>query len=118
MMLLLSKPDKSDAGGEFCLSRPAHLTGYSTTLGEVEHVICGLESKLAKSDAINELPIGGKSIEGVVPCGLLDFLLCSVGDLNPPLGFYFPLFSMSFAREFPSGWKSVERSGIKIVVFL
>jgi hypothetical protein len=40
------------------------------------------------------------------------------GDLNPPLGFCFPLFSMSFAREFPSGWKSVERSGIKIVVFL
>jgi hypothetical protein len=40
------------------------------------------------------------------------------GDLNPPLGFYFPLFSMGFPREFPSGWKSVERSGIKIVVFL
>jgi hypothetical protein len=40
------------------------------------------------------------------------------GDLNPPLGFYFPLFSMSFAREFPSGWQSVEGSGIKIVVFL
>jgi hypothetical protein len=27
----------------------------------------------------------------------------SVGDLNPPLGFYFLLFSMSCAREFPSG---------------
>jgi hypothetical protein len=40
------------------------------------------------------------------------------GDLNPPLGFYFPLFSTSFAREFPSGWQSVERSGIKTVVFL
>jgi hypothetical protein len=38
--------------------------------------------------------------------------------LNPPLGFYFPLFSMSFAREFPSGWKSAERSRSKIVVFL
>jgi hypothetical protein len=42
---------------------------------------------------------------------------CSGGDLNPPLGFYFPLFSMSFAREFPSGWQSVEGSGIKIAVF-
>ena len=40
------------------------------------------------------------------------------GDLNPPLGFYFPLFSMSFAREFPSGWKTTESSGNKIVVFL
>ena len=42
--------------------------------------------------------------------------MCSGGDLNPPLGFYFPLFSMSFAREFPSGWKSVEMSGSKCVV--
>jgi hypothetical protein len=40
------------------------------------------------------------------------------GGLEPALGFYFPPFSMSFAREFTSGWKSVERSGIKIVVFL
>jgi len=38
----------------------------------------------------------GKWIEGVVSCGLLDFLLCSVGDLNPILGFCFPLFSMVF----------------------
>jgi hypothetical protein len=37
-------------------------------------------------------------------------------ELN--LGFYFPLFSMSFAREFPSGWKTTESSGNKIVVFL
>ena len=42
---------------------------------------------------------------------------CSGGDLNPPLGFYFPLFSMSFARQFPSGWKTTESSGNKIVVF-
>ena len=41
----------------------------------------------------------GKSIEGVVSCGLLDFLLCSVGDLNPLSGFYFPLFSMMFPSE-------------------
>jgi len=51
-------------------------------------------------------------------CCTPDFPLCSGRDLNPPLGFYFPLFSMSFAREFPSGWQSVEGSGIKIVVFL
>src|ERR1700733_4232083 len=49
---------------------------------------------------------------------ILSGLLLLGGDLNLPLGFYFPLFSMSFAREFPSGWQSVERSGIKIVVFL
>jgi hypothetical protein len=45
----------------------------------------------------------GKSIEGVVSCGLLDFLLSSVGDLNPVSGFYFPLFSMVFPGEFPLG---------------
>jgi hypothetical protein len=32
------------------------------------------------------------------------------GDLNPILGFYFPLFSMVFPREFPSG---VENYGIE-----
>ena len=52
---------------------------------------------------------------GVVSCGLLDFLLCSVGDLNPILGFYFPLFSMVFPGEFPSGQKPVEVSGSKSV---
>jgi hypothetical protein len=41
----------------------------------------------------------GKWIEGVVSCGLLDFLLCSVGDLNPLSGVYFPLFSMVFPWE-------------------
>jgi hypothetical protein len=59
----------------------------------------------------------GKWIEGVVSCGLLDFLLCSVGDLNPILGFYFPLFSRCFPREFPSRWKSAESSGSKGLVF-
>jgi hypothetical protein len=39
------------------------------------------------------------------------------GDLNPILGFCFPLFSMGFPREFPSGWKSVESSGSKSLVF-
>jgi hypothetical protein len=58
----------------------------------------------ARRKYFSALPLGGP--------------LCSGGDLNPVLGFCFPLFSMSFAREFPSGWKSVERSGIKIVVFL
>jgi hypothetical protein len=38
------------------------------------------------------------------------------GDLNPFLGFYFPLFSMVFPWEFPSGWKTTESSGKKIVV--
>jgi hypothetical protein len=42
------------------------------------------------------MPSVGKSIEGVVPCGLLDSPLASVGDLNPFLGFCFPLFSMVF----------------------
>ena len=32
-----------------------------------------------------------------------DFLFCSGGDLNPTLGFYFPLFSRCFPGEFPSG---------------
>src|ERR1700693_1892854 len=48
------------------------------------------------------MPSVGKSIEGVVSCGRLDFLLCSVGDLNPVLGFYIPLFSMVFPRKLPS----------------
>ena len=30
-------------------------------------------------------------------------LLCSGGDLNPILGFCFPLFSMVFPRKLPSG---------------
>jgi hypothetical protein len=47
--------------------------------------------------------IGRESIEGVASSGLLGFLLCSVGDLNPIFGFYFPLFSMCFPGEFPSG---------------
>jgi hypothetical protein len=38
--------------------------------------------------------------------------------LNPILGFYFPLFSRVFPREFPSGWKTAESSGKKIVVSL
>jgi hypothetical protein len=38
-------------------------------------------------------------------------------DLNPILGFCFPLFSMVFPGEFPSGWKSVESSGSKSLVF-
>jgi hypothetical protein len=46
----------------------------------------------------------------------MDLIHVLGGDLNPPLGFYFPLFSMSFAREFPSGWKTTESSGNKIVV--
>jgi len=36
------------------------------------------------------------------------------GDLNPILGFCFPLFSRRFPWEFPSGWKSAESSGSKI----
>jgi len=39
------------------------------------------------------------------------------GGLNPILGFYFPLFSMVFPREFPSGWKTAESSGSKSLVF-
>jgi hypothetical protein len=38
------------------------------------------------------------------------------GDLNPFLGFCFPLFSMVFPWEFLSGWKTAESSGKKIVV--
>src|ERR1700730_2957682 len=45
------------------------------------------------------MPSVGKSIEGVVSCSRLDFLLCSVGDLNPVSGFYFPLFSRVFPSE-------------------
>jgi hypothetical protein len=59
--------------------------------------------------------------QNLLKCGLLwsaGFPPLLGGDLNPILGFCFPLFSMSFAREFPSGWNSVERSGIKTVVFL
>ena len=39
------------------------------------------------------------------------------GDLNPILGFCFPLFSRVFLGEFPSGWKTTESSGNKSVVF-
>ena len=39
------------------------------------------------------------------------------GDLNPIVGFCFPLFSMVFAGEFPSGWKSMESTGSKSLVF-
>jgi hypothetical protein len=38
------------------------------------------------------------------------------GDLNPILGFCFPLFSRVFPGEFPSAWKTVEGSGRKSVV--
>ena len=41
--------------------------------------------------------------------------MCS-GGLNPILGFCFPPFSTCFPAEFPSGWKSTESSGKKIVV--
>ena len=41
------------AKGENLGNRDCNLTGYSTTPSEAEHVICGLESKLAKSDAVN-----------------------------------------------------------------
>ena len=43
--------------------------------------------------------------------------MCSGGDLNPILGFCFPLVSMCFPWEFPSGWKTVESSGSKSLVF-
>jgi hypothetical protein len=42
-----------------------------------------------------------KSIKMSRNCCAPDFLLCSGGDLNPILGFYFPLFSMVFPEEFP-----------------
>jgi len=38
------------------------------------------------------------------------------GDLNPILGFCFPLFSRLLPWKFPSGWKTTESSGDKIVV--
>jgi hypothetical protein len=53
----------------------------------------------------------GKWIERVVSCGLLDFLLCSVGDLNPILGFCFPLFSWYSLGNFHQSrnlWKWAE----------
>ena len=43
----------------------------------------------------------------------LSGLLLLGGDLNPILGFYFPLFSMVFPRELPSGWKIADFSGSK-----
>jgi hypothetical protein len=54
-------------------------------------------------------------------CGLLwpaRFPPLLGGGLEPAFRVLFSAFSISFAREFPSGWKSVERSGKKIVVFL
>jgi hypothetical protein len=39
------------------------------------------------------------------------------GDLNPLSGFYFPLFSMMFPWEFPSGYKAVDSRGRKTVAF-
>jgi hypothetical protein len=41
------------AKAKFWVNRDSNLTGYSTTPSESEYGICGLESKLAKSDAIN-----------------------------------------------------------------
>ena len=41
------------AKAKFWVNRDSNLTGYSTTPSDAEYVICGLESKLAKSDAIN-----------------------------------------------------------------
>jgi hypothetical protein len=47
--------------------------------------------------------IGQKSAKTLVFFGQPTFLLCSGGDLNPLSGFCFPLFSMVFPWEFPSG---------------
>ena len=44
-----------------------------------------------------------RSIKFVANCSFPNFLLCSGGDLNPILGFCFPLFSRCFPGEFPSG---------------
>ena len=49
------------------------------------------------------------------PWLMLNFLLCSVGDLNPILGFHFPLFSTHCPGKLPLGWKTVESSGSKSV---
>ena len=68
------------------------------------------------------LPIFGSEIDQkaaktAANCCTRESLICSGGDLNPILGFYFPLFSRFFAREFPSRWKSAESSGSKSLVF-
>jgi hypothetical protein len=47
--------------------------------------------------------------KSVAICGDADFLLCSGGDLNPLLGFYFPLFATPFPRKITD---RVENSGI------
>jgi hypothetical protein len=47
--------------------------------------------------------IAQKSAKTLVFFGQRTFLLCSGGDLNPLSGFCFPLFSMVFPWEFPSG---------------
>ena len=56
----------------------------------------------ARSKYFSAWPLGG--------------LLLLGGGLEPRFRVYFPLFSASFAREFPSGWKTTESSGNKIVV--
>jgi hypothetical protein len=35
------------------------------------------------------------------------------GDLNPVLGFCFPLFSIALPRKLPSVWKTAEAAGSK-----
>src|ERR1700741_2888298 len=45
-----------------------------------------------------------------------NFLLCSGGDLNPILGFCFPLFFRVFPWGIPSGEKTMESSGSKSLV--
>jgi hypothetical protein len=41
----------------------------------------------------------GKSIEGVVSCGLLEFLLSSVGGLEPHIRVLFSAIFQGFTRE-------------------
>jgi hypothetical protein len=64
-----------------------------------------------------EMQSVGESSEGVVSCGLLDFLLCSVGELNPILGFCFPVFSRVIPGRISIWVKPVELGGSKSVVF-
>jgi len=77
-----------------------------------------MPNSAAKIDVKVGSKIAQKSAKSLVFFGQRAFLLCSGGDLNPFLGFCFPLFSMVFPREFPSGWKTTESSGKKIVVNL
>jgi hypothetical protein len=91
---------------------------------QLRHLQCSGYSKCSVSPGwlysrcCRYLKSAGKSIKDVVFWGLRNLLPCSVGDLNPILGFCFPLFSMSFGRELPSEWKTKESSGNKIVVKL